>query len=137
MELFFCLDDQGGMMFNRRRQSQDQRVRRKIMELAGSRVLWMSPYSYGQFDQENADSIRADEHFLQKAEVDDCCFVEDADIEACCQIADRLTIFRWNRVYPADRVFDKKILEQGWTLKKCFDFEGNSHEKITTEVYER
>ncbi len=45
MIIMICLDDRGGMLFNKRRQSQDVLLRQQILtETAGGR-LWMNSYS--------------------------------------------------------------------------------------------
>lgn len=44
-----CVDDKNGMMFNRRRQSQDRVVREHIIQMAGNPTIWMSAYSQKQF----------------------------------------------------------------------------------------
>ena len=65
MILIVCLDDKGGMAFNRRRQSKDRVLREQILALTEGRPLWMNSYSALQF--EDAPNIRVDEAFLEKA----------------------------------------------------------------------
>lgn len=48
---------------------------------------------------------------------------------------DTVIIFRWNRVYPADRYF-KWPADQNFVLSSFENFEGNSH-YVTMEVYKR
>ena len=45
MIVIACLDDNGGMMFNHRRQSQDRVLRAHIAALVGGAMLWMNHYS--------------------------------------------------------------------------------------------
>ena len=45
MIVIACLDDNGGMMFNHRRQSQDRMLRAHIAALVGDARLWMNHYS--------------------------------------------------------------------------------------------
>ena len=67
MIIMICLDDRGGMLFNKRRQSQDVLLRQQILtETAGGR-LWMNSYSAKQFAEESAANIVVDETFLDKA----------------------------------------------------------------------
>lgn len=47
---------------------------------------------------------------------------------------DTVILFRWNRVYPADRTF-KWPANRKFVLTSFENFEGNSHEVITKEVY--
>ena len=49
---------------------------------------------------------------------------------------ERIILYKWNRRYPADLVFGVN-LNNGWRLIAAEDFQGNSHEKITEEIYER
>ena len=45
MILIVCIDDNKGMMFNHRRQSQDRVLRRHILDMVGNGKLWMNEYS--------------------------------------------------------------------------------------------
>ena len=49
MIVMVCVDDKNGMMFNKRRQSQDRVLRQHMLELAGDKKLWMNAYSRKQF----------------------------------------------------------------------------------------
>ena len=40
MIIMVCVDDNNGMMFNKRRQSQDRVLRQRMLELAGEKKLW-------------------------------------------------------------------------------------------------
>ncbi len=50
MILIVCVDDNMGMAFNHRRQSQDRLLRRRLLERVGVSKLWMSPYTARRFD---------------------------------------------------------------------------------------
>ena len=67
------------------------------------------------------------------------CWLEDTVGELRPDAADRLILFRWNRTYPADMLFDQKAFFSGgnWELVSQEEFPGKSHEKITMEVYQR
>lgn len=132
MIIIVCIDDNYGMMFNHRRQSQDKELRKTILQEAKGKKLWMNSYSAKQFE-ENCSEISVDEKFLQKAETGDYCFVEDIDIEPYIDYIDELILIRWNRVYPADTYLKIDLSE--WFLRKKEEFKGNSHEKITLEDY--
>ena len=132
MILIACVDDAMGMAFNRRRQSKDKALRGRILEKTGGRPLWMSPYSAKQFEEGGAN-ICPDEGFLTRAGEGEFAFTE---LEAPGIYADRIEgviLYRWNRAYPADLVFDLRL--EGYTLTETAEFSGHSHETITEERY--
>ena len=73
---------------------------------------------------------------LAAAGREDVCFVENLPLAPWAAAIERLTVYRWNRVYPADMRLDL-ALDRGWHLVAASDFPGFSHEKITKEIYER
>lgn len=133
MTVMLCIDDKGGMMFNHRRQSRDQVLQEHILNLIGDARLWVSRYSRKLFPNDGQAEIYTDEDFLEKAQKGDFCFAEDKDISLYEEKIERLIIFRWNRVYPADTFLELDL--NRYTLEKTENFEGNSHEKITKEIY--
>ena len=106
MIVIACLDDNGGMMFNHRRQSQDRVLRAHIAALVGGAMLWMNHYSAQQFDAESIQHLNVDDAFLQEAVQGDYCFVEDAALAPFERWIEKIIIFRWHRTYPADQHFD-------------------------------
>ena len=139
MQIIAAVDDGGGLMFNRRRQSQDRELRKRILALSDGSRLRMNAYSYGQFaDIEPPPAqIAVDEDFLQKAADGDFCFVENAPVLPVLGRVERVILFRWNRAYPSDLRFDLDLSAPIWRLAETEDFPGFSHEKITKEVYDR
>ena len=145
MNLVVCVDDKNGMMFHDRRQSQDRVLREKILAETADSRLWMNDYSHGQFSQEPAavpsasppNHVFIDEDFLEKTSPGDYCFVEDRSVASYEGSIERIILYKWNRVYPADRYFDIPLKKNGWKLETAEDFAGSSHEKITKEVYRR
>lgn len=137
MIIIVCLDDNGGMMFNHRRQSQDRVLRRKITELVGNSRLWMNHDSAKQFEGCEIPKLNIDESFLQEAMDGDYCFVENVPVAPYEPWIERLIIFRWNRVYPADQHFDLDISSHTWKIVNREEFEGYSHKCITMEVLEK
>lgn len=133
MKLIVCLDDHNGMLFNNRRQSSDRILCQRVLELAEGNLLCMNRYSRKLFG-ETVDNIRVDECFLELAGDNDYCFAENVDVSPYIKQADTVIIFRWNRVYPADLYFPMELLKD-WKKVESFEFGGNSHEKITQEVY--
>ena len=57
MIVMVCVDDKNGMMFNKRRQSQDRVLRQHMLELAGDKKLWMNAYSRKQFPKEDDTGV--------------------------------------------------------------------------------
>ena len=107
MILVLCLDDRGGMRFNRRRQSQDRLLREDLLREAAGRTVWMSGYTLSQFP-DPPDNLRPAEDPL-----------------------DRAGPVGW--AVPAEPVCTLSL--EGWTLGRSEEFAGSSHEKITKEVY--
>ncbi|RHR06124.1 ribonuclease Z [Pseudoflavonifractor sp. AF19-9AC] len=132
-----CVDDRGGVSFNGRRQSQDRALRRKLMAQAGSRPVWMSAYSAGQFEPEYAGQIRIAEDFLLRAGPGEFCFLELQSLLDCEDKLEQVILFRWNRLYPADTFLDLPLAQHGWHVTERQDFSGFSHDTITQEVYVR
>lgn len=133
MILIVCVDDAGGLGFNRRRQSQDRALRARMLRKWGR--LWMNAYSAGQFAKE--DPVTADEDFLEKSGPGDACFAEGPAAAEALDRAEKLVLYRWNRKYPADCHFPLDLEARGWRLEEAAEFAGSSHEKITEEVYVR
>lgn len=130
MHIILCLDDRNGLLFNRRRLSSDKAVCRRVAENAQGK-LWMNSYSAKLF----ADyEISVDEEFLRKAEAGDTCFVETLDFAEVAEKIESITIYRWNRAYPADIRLPEQLLAQ-WHMSAPVDFPGNSHDTITEEKY--
>ena len=134
MILIACVDDRGGMLFNRRRQSQDRLLRQDLLEEAGGRPVWLNPYSLKQFP-DPPENLRCAEDFFRRAGEGELCFFEDADPAPWLEAAEGVILYHWNRRYPADLYFPLPLA--GWTLARREEFPGSSHERITKEVYTR
>ena len=100
--------------------------------MAGNNRLLMNEYSSNLFECEN---VVVDNDFLKNALFSDYCFVENESIADYTQDIERVVLFKWNKVYPSDFKLDFDF--SVFSLKESFDFEGNSHELITCEVWER
>lgn len=139
MVMITCVEDRDGTMFNNRRLSMDSVVYRKILELASGKNLWTDAGAGRLFRETGmaaAAGVLEDADFLNKAEDGDFCFVEGQDMADVRDRLEGIVLFYWNRKYPADRYFDRSLLE-GFRLKRREEFPGSSHEKLTMEVYER
>ena len=132
MILIVCVDNKNGMLFNRRRQSQDRILRARILELTAQSRLWMNAYSAKQFDAP-APQICLAEDFLSQAAPGEYCFLENAVPSSLLEQIEQVILYRWNRDYPADVHFTLDL--SGFQLSQTTDFTGSSHEKITEEIY--
>ena len=130
-----CVDDSGGMLFNRRRQSQDRRLREDLLREAAGKTLWMNAYSAKQFRETLPENVRTAEDLLDRAESGDLCFLENLDPAPYAAKLEGLIVYRWNRQYPADLFLTLPL--EDWILERQEEFAGSSHEKITKEVYSK
>ena len=133
MNIIVCVDDKGGLSFNRRRQSRDRVLNEKLLALSAGSKLWMAPSSEKLFA--GAPQVCVAKDFLEQAGAEDFCFVEQAVLAPYLDKIDHLYLVRWNRVYPADSWLDLDLT--AWQLASTEEFPGSSHEKITLEVYKR
>ncbi|RHO88632.1 ribonuclease Z [Ruminococcus sp. AF41-9] len=146
MKVIVCVDDGNGMLFNKRRQSQDRVLRDDVQKMTAGQKLWMNAYSARQFQEgsqtgENVTGVSetaaliVTEDFLRQAGENDFCFVEN---EKLLPYSDRITevvVYRWNRSYPGDFHLDLDLKQ--WRLVQTTEFAGYSHEKITKEIYRK
>ena len=140
MIVLAAVDDNNGMMFNKRRQSQDRILRDYIFNLTRDSRLWMNDYTGKQFNNNNDNQdarIKIDNDFMEKAEPGEYCLIENISVKAFENKIEQVILFKWNRKYPGDFFFDLDLLNPVWKLSESEDFPGNSHEKITKEVYIR
>ena len=133
MQVVVCIDDNNGMMFNHRRLSKDRVVIDRIVESTKEKRLFINTYSCELF--EKVKNVVACTDFLYQAGENDICFVESDSLLEFESKIDKLTVYRWNRSYPADFYFDLPL--DKWKLVKCSDLAGNSHDRITEEIYTR
>lgn len=127
MILIVCVDNNDGMMFNKRRQSRDRVLIERIKCITEGKSLWMNSYSAPLF----GNGVCVDEAFQSKAAEGEFCFVEnERPLE---EKAEKVILYKWNRDYPADMYFNIDL--SVWRLAASTGFEGYSHEKITEEIY--
>jgi hypothetical protein len=130
MKLIICLDDKNGISFADRRQSRDRAQIEKMLQTVGEEKLYVSDYSASLFG-EIPENVIVCASPVDEAK-DGYCFIERDDVSFCD--FEEIIIYRWNRVYPSDEKFDVSLLD-GKNLVSTTDFKGNSHERITEEVY--
>lgn len=136
MIVIACVDDNMGMMFNNRRQSKDIVVIQKILEITKGQNLWMSRYSFEMFKDFDYSNINVEEMLMSETPQGEYCFLEDKEIYPYQKWVDKVILFKWNRDYPYDKKFDDIDLNN-WKLVEREELIGNSHDKISMEVYVR
>lgn len=134
MYIIVCLDNNGGILFNNRRQSRDSAIVKDIAAMAGDK-LYMSAYSKKLF--KNYDGITVGEAFPYSEKEGDFCFAECEIPQSAADSAEGFIIYRWNKLYPQDVTFGISLPQNGFTLESSEDFKGTSHDKITKEIWKR
>lgn len=129
MKIIVCLDDNGGMLYNNRRQSRDRVVYEDIINSLNGEKLFISPFSQLLFENYK-DNICVCEDFLEKGNI---CFVENQSLSQ--YDADEIIVYKWNRAYPADFYCDIDFSK--CSLSEQTEFQGKSHEKITKQIFKR
>lgn len=130
-----CVDEKGGMCFNKRRQSQDRVLRERLLSLTAGGKLWMTPYSRKQFSERDTPQICVSDAPWQSAAAGEYCFAETCDPKVFEDRIERLIVFCWNRTYPSDLRCGIDFC--AWKCLQSVEFAGSSHERITQEVFVR
>lgn len=139
MKIILCVDDNMGMLFNKRRQSRDKMVIEDIFQMTDR--LWIHPFSEKLFIEAECgkdlcekytSKIIIDEEFLKKAEIEEYCFVENQELMSYSNSIEQVIMYCWNRKYPSDFKLDLDLSK--WETREITEFAGNSHEKITKTV---
>ncbi len=132
MKLIVMVDDNMGMMFNRRRQSHDLILTERLSKMAGDTPVWMNSYTalYYQIHFRNA---AVSVHFMEDAGTDDYAICENESVAKYIDRVDQLYVYKWNREYPSTLKLDIDLSD--WKLISSTDFAGSSHENITEEIY--
>ena len=128
MKLIVCLDDNNGMMFNKRRQSRDRVLIENVLEFCKGEKLYTNEYSAKLFPENTVEMFENIEQIGNSF-----CFAEDFNVNE--EYVGEIIVYKWNRLYPADTYFNIDL--KNWNLIESVDFEGSSHEKITREIYRR
>ncbi|MSS19275.1 hypothetical protein [Pseudoramibacter porci] len=140
MILVMFLDPKNGMAFNHRRQTRDSAVIDRLRQLFPGKCFWGTLKTEALFDGQEGVTFRADTDFLKKAGKGEIAVAEFASSEALLDVdasIERLIIYRWDKVYPADLICTYPLAPKGWNLTAQQVFAGTSHDTITEEVYTR
>ena len=136
MKIVVCVDDLGGMCFNRRRVSRDRVVLADVSKDLGGGFLYAAEYSRALLSECKVPLMVSDD-FLDAASTNDTCFLEERGLLGYEEKIDAMTVYRWNRRYPSDMRFCADPIKEGLALVSTTELEGYSHEKITKEIYRR
>ncbi|MBR5227963.1 MAG: ribonuclease Z [Clostridia bacterium] len=130
-----CVDERNGMLFNNRRQTKDRVLIKHIVEKVGDCKLWINGFSSNLFKEYIGEKVDISEDFYVKAKENDYCFVEEVSLSPFEDKIDKLIIYNWNRLYPADKFLEIQL--DKWYLESEKEVKGSSHEKITERIYLR
>lgn len=133
MKLIVCLSDDGGMMFNHRRQSRDRVLIADMVAHTQDAPLWVSPYSEELFGTDCSTLFVSATPIKDAA--NDYCFVENTPLPNNLDGVDELIIYRWNRLYPSDVFFTCDT--SAFRLVQSTEFVGSSHDNITKEIWRK
>ena len=136
MQIIVCVDDKGGMLFNKRRQSRDRLLTADVILGLGDKKIHISSFSTLLFEGFEERCV-IDDELLKNASDEDVCFVENIDLLPYVDKIDKITVYHWNRSYPGDFFFSVDPVREGFELTSTYEFEGYSHDKITREIFER
>ncbi len=137
MKLFVCLDEVGGMTFNKRRQSSDRVIREDMLQIVQNARFLVNSYTAKQFTEEQTSQIQIDDNCLENADKDTFVFVENIGVSDYISKIEQIIVYRWQRKYPADFFFDVDLASSDWELSVQEEIVGYSHECILKEVYKR
>ncbi len=134
MKVFVCLDESGGMTFNKRRQSSDRVIREDMLRTVGENHLYVNSYTAKQFTDEENSQLIIDDNCLINGNQGHI-FVENSAVGAYASEIEQIVVYRWKRKYPADFFFDIDLTSPEWNLSVSEEFAGHSHECIGKEIY--
>ncbi|MCD8027400.1 MAG: hypothetical protein LUF02_01770 [Erysipelotrichaceae bacterium] len=126
MKIIAAVDNRLGLMFSKRRLSQDIEMRKdmKIYE-----PVFMNAYSYSLY--KDCVECIVDEDFLDN---DGYNLIENVSIIPYQDNIDEIILYKWNRNYPADFYLDIDLTL--FSLIDSIEFDGKSHH-LTKEMYRR
>ncbi len=131
MNVILCLDDNKGLLFNNRRQSRDKAVLEDIFNCLNGEKLTVTSFSEKLFS-DYAERITIDDNPFDSDE-NAHVFAENLSLQQFITKIDRITVYNWNRAYPCDFYCDIDFSQ--FILAEESELSGNSHEKITKQVF--
>ena len=133
MTAIVCVGERGGILFLGRRVSRDIEVSRDIAK--DFQRVCMASYSLPLFSEVDVEAVASDGDDFRDTNVP--YFFESDKINELRQSFTKLIIYNWNRRYPYDTRLDFSPADEGFSLASTSELVGNSHKKITKEVYVR
>lgn len=79
MKIIVVIDNDNGMLFNKRRQSKDAVLRDQILDISKDTILWMNTYTRTQFE-DVPTYVFVSEKPMDEARGGEFCFVENMGI---------------------------------------------------------
>lgn len=131
MKIAVCVAENGGITFNGRRVSRDKKILEDMISLFGRVEVGES--AFGMFERAGL-SERAS--ICTEKNPDGALFIEKDPAEYYGSAA-AAVIYRFNVNYPADVYMTSSPADNGFTLVSVTEFAGETHEKITREVYSK
>ena len=125
-----------GMSFFGKRQSRDKKLIERLLSHEEYKNVYVSAYSLPLFYEFEDARVCVTSDYSEAGE-EDICFFELEHITEYDKDIKGLVIYRWNRAYPSDKKFPYLPEDKGYALISSVDFEGNSHELITEEIWKR
>lgn len=132
MILIFTLDNQNGVNLAGKRQSKDRAVADRILSLAAGQ-LYIKSYTAKFFKNTSVEPCYTIIENYSMVPSNAICFAEEVLPMEMLDAADKIYVFRWNRDYPS--LAQDRLNLDGFNVEVIDEFPGNSHEKITLEVY--
>lgn len=131
------MDDCNGLMYNNRRLSRDSEIIRYIERCSQGKIVNMLRYSMPLFFKTNCIQRYFDKADEYEADIlsDDVFFIEGRISQKNIDDANLITIFKWDKIYPADTCFDCDLSE----FEKYSEdsIAGTSHGNIIIKKYRR
>ena len=134
MTVIVCIEDRGGILFNKRRVGRDALVYDDIAR-DHDRIL-LNSYSLPLFEGRIPETVICNSPISQGS-AGDVCFIESGEIKDNLDRISRIILYRWNRRYPSDVRLGFEPGEVGFSLEATSEFVGNAHERITKEIYKK
>ena len=131
MHLIFCVDDNYGLSFCKRRLSRDREVYAHMLRISHGHTLWVSPNSATLFPE---GTVSVDADFILNASSGDYCFSEAPIAADSVYRLESVILYHWNRLYPSTEKLSTDLFKE-MRLVHTEEFIGSSHEKITMERY--